>query len=386
MKKHTYTPQIEARLELLPDDDEQVVRRQEKLTPREIADRQAEQAGIVAAKRAERAAVRDVGVAGAVNDEEIEHLEPRARRAGSRRVAEQEPEPTPAPTPKALKDAEEDVRRIDQRLAEIDKALSAARKAQREAAARQEAEHRSQLDAIRAEKAAAEAEANRLHAEAERAQLAARIADAQAYRQAQRDEEARTVAERNLAHHRRVAPVLESVKRASAALRVLVKDHGPSLLALSQLDHRQLPASWNAETQIAFNRCAADAFALYGELTKAASGYSENVPRLQQLLASGWSSSRDYEMNLANAIRYLDTENTSSIVQSFQQDIARISSRLSEFDLAPGLSQQRAVHAEREQEREHERARSRQRGPVPTSTVIPPSTGGVDQQQFAEGM
>jgi hypothetical protein len=385
MKRNRYEPILEAKLELI-DDDDRVVRRQEPLTPEQIKDREAEKQGLLSAKRAERAAVRDVGVAGAVADDEIEHLDPRAKKAGARRLVEQDEQPAPAPTPRALEEAEAEVRRIDARLAEIEAQLKVARKAQADERARRDAEEKAKIDALRAEKAAAEAESNRLHAEAERAQLAARIADAQAYKQQQRDEEARTVAERNLAHHRRVAPVLEAVKRASAALRVLVKDHGPSLLALSQIDHRQMPASWNAESQIAFNRVAADALTLYGELTKAASGYGENVPRLQQVLASGWSSSRDYEMHVANAVRYLDEGNTSAVVQDFRDRISRISSRLSEFDLAPGLSHQRAVHAERDLEREHERARSRQRGPVPTSTVIPPSTGGVDQQAFAEGM
>jgi hypothetical protein len=130
---------------------------------------------------------------------------------------------------------------------------------------------------------------------------------------------------------------------------------------------------------VAWNNLAVDARKLYNELHRAADGYSLNIPALERLLAEGWSADRDYETRTANTLRYLDEANTQSNVQSFQRDLARLSSRLSEFDLLPGMTHQQAVHASRENER------SSTRPAVPPQTFMPPSGGGGVQTQ-AEGV
>jgi hypothetical protein len=389
VKRNTYQPepQIEVKLELIDDaEDVSHNRKTVKLTPAEIAERQ-EEKETLAAELERKRANRDSGVIGAVS-EDIEHLgNPRAIRAGARRVEEQiEPAPqSAAPTSEELDAATAAVAQADTELAALDAALRRERQQQEEENQRREAEHQAVLASIRSKRAAAERETVRLREEQERAALADRIAQAQRYSREQEAAERHNTDQRNETHRQRVEPVLRAVRQAHRELRGLLRDHAQSLAVLSRMTHNEMPAAWGAETQIAWNRLAGDAQKLNQDLHHAADSYGFKVPMLEQLVRAGWNASREYESNLAEAIRYCDAANVEGVVQELRDRIARVSARLNEFDLTAGLSTQRATHAEREQQREQDRARTQQRGPVPGQTVLPSSNiGSVAGQTHAE--
>jgi len=250
-----------------------------------------------------------------------------------------------------------------------------------------EAEHKSKLDAIRAEKVAAEQEANRLHAEREQAAFTERT---QALEESvQRQDQAAKVGAgaRSETLRRRVQPSLEAVRAAHRELKTLLRLHEPSLTLLMGLGlrsnrpaHTHVPhENWNPDTCRAFDRICADAASLRRDLNHAADSYSEKLPMLRQLLDLGWSPALDQDQNVNTALRYLDPQSVQGVVSDLRDQITKLSTRLGEFDLT-SLGVEPRAWTTRDAER------SRTSPAVTPETFIPPSTGGVDQQQFAEGM
>jgi hypothetical protein len=382
VKKNNYTPQITARLEILPDDVEDVShnRATVKLTPKELRQREEEKQDL-ARELEQKRANRD-SVVGNVDDD-IEHLDPRARRAGALRNEDQlEPaQPTTAPTSDELEAANAAVAEADEELAAADRALTAESRQQENENARRDAEHKARLDGLRTKRAAAEREAQRLRGEQERAALADRIESARRYNQQQKAAEKAGIDQRNEIHRRRVGPILEAVKHGVRELRGMLRDHERSLATLASMNHTDMPQSWNAETRIAFNRVVGDAQKLRQELHRAADGYTEKIPQLQNLLARGWTPAADHEATVSSMTRYLEAENVEGVLDDFRHQIARISSRLAEFDLTPTPAE-----PSRWSEREREQSSIKGRLSVPGQTLMPPASsfGGVAGQTRAE--
>lgn len=361
--------QLEARLEILDDvDDDRVERGVVELTADEKAALEAEKASLLgqvrSSARAARAAADATPTAKRSGSEPVlgdvqlpaddgeYHEHPRARRAGEPRAgidfedvgaqhgAQPAPDgaPTEIPSSPELEAAEAAVAEAATELAALEQELKAERKAQAEETKRKEQEHKARLDALNAKKQAAENEATRLNQEREAAALSLRVQATQAHRERQRAADAEDIAARTTRLVERVQPSLDALRAAYEELATLLRTHKLSLQTLRNIDTRSedLPLSWNNDTRAEFNRAVtAPAGRILRELEGVVNGYGGvKIPELERIIAAGWQNRSDFELTVNTALQYVDPQNVGGVVKSMRENIALLSERLSEYELA----------------------------------------------------
>jgi hypothetical protein len=310
VKQQRPEPQIEARLEILEDDDNPV-RGTVKLTAAEIAEREAEKAGL-AFELKSRIAARDSVLGNVQGDEDIEHLDPRARRAGSRRepaVIAEPSVPQPAitlPSSRAVETATEAVEQANAELAAMEEERRAV---ERDWAAKQRAEedaHQAKLNELRTKRNAAEAEVKKQRLAHAAVELKAQIEAAERERALDRRRQAAALEEKNAQLTARVKPVVDRAKATYAALQEIEREHGAHLQQLASVSWDQTPSTWPGAVRAAYNNEIHDpAIKFRHELHLMVTGLASNIHNAIALLSRGWSADASFPQQVNEAIRLL---------------------------------------------------------------------------------
>lgn len=317
-KQERPEPQLEATLEIL-DDDDNPVRGTLKLTPEQIADREAEKAGLAAEVRS-RIAARDNGVLGGVPEgEDIVHLDPRARRAGARRIEEQQAtahtEPTSArPASRALEAANAAVEEANAELAALEEKRRQLDRQRAETQRAEEEAHQAKRSELQRQIVAAEAEAKRQRLAQAAASLAAQVRAAEI--EAERDSRRRAadVDEKNAQLTARVMPVLDRARATFAALQKIKQTHGASLDTAASMEYHWR-APWNND-----NRDLATT--LRNNLNHMLAGLEQNISNAQGLLSRGWSADPSFPQNVNEVVRLLSYSD--EYVRDVEESLARL--------------------------------------------------------------
>jgi hypothetical protein len=384
VKKNSYTPQLDVRIELTDPDEQQAP---EALSPEEIAAREAEKKQLVAGLREKQVESRldlaadEANATAERDDSDFEHLgRPTAKRAGASRgnanaVAGSVKTPAPelvSSSTQRREAAEADVAEADEELARVEAEIKAEEQAQREEKERRDREQRARLDVLRQKKSEAQQRVQAAQQEQERAALGSRTRAAQDHSRRQKHVESQGIDVRTIEQRKRVQPCVDAVRRALRELQVLVKLHDAELAVLSQTVANNFEG-WNSEARIAWNNTVpSTALTVRRDLHAAVNSYGLGLPELERLLASRWQPTADWARYVNNTLRYSDPETVNGVVAACKTDIARLSTKVATFDL-PEPAEPSAWRT-RELEQSSIKARS-----IPVDTGMPGSIDGGAQ-------
>jgi hypothetical protein len=255
----------------------------------------------------------------------------RQKATTERAPAETEPVLETVPS-QALLDANDAVAQADQELADLEAHEKALAAWHAESRAKEAVEHKQKLDALKAKRDAAEAEAKRLKTIQAGAELSARRQAVENAATLERRREKSAQDEKNAALVARMKPTIDLANATLVELRQIQRDHIEDLNALAEMSWRSTPSTWPLDLRKRFEREIVHVAArLHRELSNNVVSYTKLAVEAEKLMKGGWQNDGGFNARVNQMVHDLHYCNADQ-APYFRNAIANLNDSLSKIE------------------------------------------------------